>query len=110
MCSLTEAEVISPLLPQNLSRSLLAMFSILDGHAPAFLALPRSNPAGLAAAVERDKAKGACPRHCCLSWPVKPHPELPHQGSMSISTMAVQKRTTQEQLKAAPLCFSFSTE
>lgn len=29
---------------------------------------------------------------------------------MSISTMAVQKRTTQEQLKAAPLCFSFSTE
>lgn len=54
------------------------MFSILDGHAPAFLALPRSNPAGLAAAVERDKAKGACPRHCSrplpssLSWPGSP--------------------------------------
>lgn len=37
-------------------------------------------------------------------------PALPHQGSMSISTRAVQSRTTQEQLKAAPLCFSFSTE
>lgn len=54
MLSPTEAEVISPLLPQNLSRSLLAMFSILDGPTPAFLALPRSDPVGLAAAVERD--------------------------------------------------------
>lgn len=29
---------------------------------------------------------------------------------MKTSTKAVKKRTTQEQLKAAPLCFSFSTE
>lgn len=37
-------------------------------------------------------------------------PQAPHQGSMTISTSAVQSSTTQEQLKAAPLCFSFSTE
>lgn len=32
------------------------------------------------------------------------------QGSMSASMAVVKSSTTQEQLKAAPLCFSFSTE
>ena len=42
--------------------------------------------------------------------PPLPTTSLPYQGSMKTSTKAVKKRTTQEQLKAAPLCFSFSTE
>lgn len=42
--------------------------------------------------------------------PPIPTGSLPYQGSMKTSTKAVKKRTTQEQLKAAPLCFSFSTE
>ena len=33
-----------------------------------------------------------------------------HCGSMRASMAAVKSSTTQEQLKAAPLCFSFSTE
>ena len=45
-----------------------------------------------------------------LPWLSGPALPTPHQGSMRISTRAVQSRTTQEQLKAAPLCFSFSTE
>lgn len=36
--------------------------------------------------------------------------KVPDQGSMRASISVVKSSTTQEQQKAAPLCFSFSTE